>query len=91
MSKPWTTFGRHGDERAGGRRDPLQIWPDPECQLAFEHVEGVRVLMVDVRLGAALPALVTRPRRIEQLVREEDAKGAPLLIDDGLALAGRRV
>ena len=47
--------------------------------------------MVDVRLGAALPTLMTRPRRIEQLVREEDAKGAPLLIDDGLALAGRRV
>ena len=69
----------------------LQIRADAERQLTLEHVEGVRVLVVDVRLGAALPALVARPRRIEQLVREEDANGAPGLVDDGLAFAGRGI
>ncbi len=83
--------GRNGDERAGGRRDALKVGADAEGQLALEHVEGVRVLTVDVGLGAAFPALVARPRHVEQLVREEDAKGAPGLVDDGLALAGRGV
>jgi hypothetical protein len=43
--------------------------------------------MVDMGHGSALSGLVTRPRRIEQVMREEDANRAPGLVGDGLALA----
>jgi hypothetical protein len=40
-----------GDESAGGDRDRLGFAPDLEGQLALEDVEGVGVLVVNVRAG----------------------------------------
>ena len=62
----------NGDVRAGSRLHRLELRADAEGQLALEHVEGVRVLPVDVRLGAALAGPEARPGDVEVLVREED-------------------
>jgi hypothetical protein len=56
--------------------------------LALEHVEGIRVLTVDVGLGAALAGLVARPSHVEQLVRQQQPKSARGLVGDHLTLAG---
>jgi hypothetical protein len=47
-----------------------------------------RQLAVDVRVGALLAWLVPRPRHVEQVVREQDAHGAPGPLGDRLTLAG---
>jgi hypothetical protein len=39
------------NEAAGGDRDRLALAPDLEGQFALEDVEGVRVLVVNVRPG----------------------------------------
>ncbi len=83
--------GRNGDKGASGRRDPLQVGADTEGQLALEHIEGVRVLPVDVGLGAAFPGLVASPRDVEQVMSQEHPDGSPGLVHDGLALARRGV
>ncbi len=74
-----------------GRCDALQVGADAEGQLTLEHVERVRVLPVDVGLGAAFPGLVASPRDVEQVMSQEHSDGSPGLVHDGLALAGRGV
>ena len=63
--------------------------PMPEGQLALQHVERVRVLPVDVRLGTALGRPEVRPRDIEQVVREEQPDCVIGVVADGFALTGR--
>ena len=81
--------GRHGHERPCRRCHPLDVGADPERQLALEDVEGIEMLAVDVRIGAALASFVACPRDVEQLVGEEDSQRALWLLDDQLTLAGR--
>ena len=81
--------GRDGDEGAGWRCDGLQVGADPESELTLEHVERVRVLPVDVGLGAAFSGLVASPRDVEQLMSQEQPDSSLGLVHDGLALAGR--
>jgi hypothetical protein len=49
LRSEWATPGRHSHESAGGDRDRLGLAPDLEGQFALEDVEGIRVLVVDVR------------------------------------------
>ena len=79
--------GRHHDERAGRRRDESELGTDLEGHRAVEHVEGVDVVQVDVRLGAALPGRVARPRDVQPLVLAEDAELTGGRVGDRLALA----
>jgi len=46
------------------------------------------VVLVDVRLGAALAGGVTRPSEVEQIVVGENPQLAPSRVRDRLALAG---
>ena len=78
----------NGRERPGGRAHLLQVWPEAEDQLPFEHEERVDVLAVDVRVGAALARLVSRPRHVEPVVRQEQPHGPLCPVGDRLALAG---
>jgi hypothetical protein len=43
--------GRHSHEAAGRHCDPLAVAPDLERQLALENVEGIGVLVVNMRAG----------------------------------------
>ena len=52
-------FRRRGDESAGGDRDRLGLAPDLEGQFALEDVEGIGVLVVNVRAGDLFARLGT--------------------------------
>ena len=45
---------RNGDESAGGDRDRLGLAPDLEGQFALEDVEGIGVIVVNMRAGYVL-------------------------------------
>ena len=51
---------RDGDESAGRDGDGLGLASDLEGELAFQDVEGIRVLAVDIRPGHALAGCTTR-------------------------------
>src|SRR5205085_7022116 len=55
------------------RADRLCVRADLECQLTFEHVEPVDVLVVDVQVGSALAAGEARPRHVELRVLEQNS------------------
>ena len=61
LSKPWTTSGRHDEERPGGKR--VRAVAEVERELAVDDEERVRVLAVDVRRRSALAGAVVRTRR----------------------------
>ena len=78
--------GHHG-ERAGGSSDADELGPELESHVAREHVKGVDVVEVDMRLGAALPDGVARPGDVQPVVVAEDAQLAVRFVADRLALA----
>jgi hypothetical protein len=78
---------RDHDERAGGRRDEGELGADLEGHRAVEHVEGVDVMEVDVRLGAALPGRMTCPRHVQPVVLAENSQLAGGRVGDRLAPA----
>ena len=85
----WIDAGR--DEHEPARRHASQLLAagaDPEGELAFEHVPGVRVLLVDVRVGADLARLVARPGDVDELVVALEDHVSLGAVGDRLALAG---
>ena len=79
---------RRGCVRPRPAAGPRHVGPEPDLQLPLEHVEGVGVLPVDVRVGAFLAGLVAEPRDDQLLELGEDAQRPLGSVDDGLALAG---
>jgi hypothetical protein len=75
---------RRGDESAGGDRDRLRLAPDLEGQFAFEDVEGIGVLVVNVRGGYLFARCVLRVGDRDFLARHEDADLALLAPKDRL-------
>jgi hypothetical protein len=57
-----------------------------EGELACEHVEDVRVVKMDVRLGATLPDRVACPGHVQPVVLAQDAQLAIRRVSDRLAL-----
>jgi hypothetical protein len=80
---------RRGRERPRSRAHRLLLGPERELDLALEHVERVRVVVVDVRLGAFLARLVAEPRDDQGLELDEDAQRPLGPIGGRLAFAGR--
>jgi hypothetical protein len=75
---------RRCDECAGGDRDGLGLAADLEAQFALEDVEGVDVLVVNVRTGYPFPRRVARVGDRDLLPRDEDADLALLASKDRL-------
>ena len=73
--------------RSGGHR--LELWAERDFDLALEHVEGVGVAMVDVRVRPLLAGLVAEPRHDHVVELAEDPQRPLGAVGDGLALAGR--
>jgi len=69
---------RRGDESAGGDRDRLRLAPYFEGQLTLEDVEGIGVLVVNVRGRYPFARCVLRMGDRDFLARDEDADGARL-------------
>ena len=65
----------------------IELGAELESHVAREHVEGVDVVEVDMRLGAALPDGVARPGDVQPVVVAEDAQLAVRFVADRLALA----
>ena len=86
LSNPWIRFGGTITNVPGARADDVEIRPDAKAHLALEHVEGVDVLEVDVRLRAAFARLRAGLACIEQLVLEEHAHAPTRAVDDRLAV-----
>ena len=88
--KPWTTpGGTRATIPAGTTTAPI-LDPEPDGQLAGEHVEQVGVVQVDVQVGAFATRAEARPRRVERLVVGEDLDLAALgRVADHLAAAER--
>jgi hypothetical protein len=78
---------RHGDEAARRHADPLPSRAERERQLALEHVERVRVLAVNVRVGPALARRVARPGHRDLLAVGEKDDLPPLPLGDLLSVA----
>ena len=80
---------RDEHERPGRCDELLQLRAENERDLSREHVEGIRVVQVHVRLRAALSGRVPRPREIEQLVVGEDPQLALRRVADRFRLVDR--
>ncbi len=80
--------GRRGDEAAGRRADPVGLAAQHERQLASDHVEGVRVLAMDVQIGPALSRPIAHPRDRDVVPFGQDDEVAVLSLGDRLTLAG---
>ena len=80
---------RHPRERPGGHGRGLPLGAEPHGELALEHVEHVRVLPVDVEVGAVATGGETRPRRVQGLVVGEDLDPPVGGVADDLAARGR--
>ena len=79
-----------GVGRSGRQCRDLALGAQRELELALEHVEGVRVPVMDVQFRAVLARRVAE-RRHDQLVElAEDSERLLRAVGDGLALAGRR-
>jgi len=65
---------RRGGEGPGGRAHGLLLWAERELDLAVEHVERIRVVVMDVRVRALLARLVAEPRDDQRLELDEDAQ-----------------
>jgi hypothetical protein len=79
----------HGNESPGRDRDRLGLAPDLEGQLALEDVEGVGVLVVNVRTCYLFTRCIARLRDGDFLARDEDADLAPLAPKDRLPAVAR--
>jgi hypothetical protein len=77
--------GRHGDEAARRHTRLLRFRADQERQLSLEHVEGVRVLAVDVQVRPALAGRVAGPGDRQLGPLGQDHELSPLLVGDDLA------
>ena len=80
---------RRGDESAGGDRDRLGLAPDLEGQFALEDVEGIGVLVVNVRAGYLFARCVPRVGDRDVLARDEDADLALLASKNRLPVGDR--
>ena len=80
---------RRGREHARQRRQHLPLGPERQLELAVEHVEGVRVVVVDVLLGPVLAGCVAEPRQDQLVELAEDAERLLRPVGNDLALAGR--
>ena len=81
--------GRSPGEGAGSRAHRLKVGAERDLDLAFEHVEGVRVMVVDVRVGTLLAGLVAEPGHDHVVELGEDPQRPLRPVGDDLALAGR--
>jgi hypothetical protein len=81
--------GRRGGEAARGRADGFELGAERDLDLAFEHVEGVGVVVVDVRVRSLLAGLVAEPRHDHVGELGEDPQRPLGAVGDRLALAGR--
>ena len=84
----WTTFGGTATNVARRRPHRLDVGADAELQLAFEDVERIDMLVVDVRVGPALARLVLRPGGVEQRMLAERAHRASGAFRDRRGLVG---
>ena len=80
---------RCGGEGSGQRARGLPLGAQRELDLALEHVERVRVVVVDVRVGALLAGLVAEPGDDQRLEVGEDPERPLGPVRGRLALAGR--
>ena len=85
----WTTSGGAAAKVPGGRAHRLLLWAERELDLALEHVERVRVVVMDVRVRALLARLVAEPRDDQRLELGEDPQRPLGPVGGRLALAGR--
>jgi hypothetical protein len=81
--------GRSRGNRSRGSGDRLKLRPERELELALQHVEGIGVQPVDVRVGPLLARLVAEPRDDQVVELGEDAQRPLRAVRDGLAFAGR--
>ena len=81
--------GRCRSESARSRADRPGLGAERDFDLALEHVEGVGVVMVDVRVRPFLAGLVAEPRHDHVVELAEDPQRPLGTVGDGLALAGR--
>ena len=63
---------RHARERAGRHSDPLVVDAEPDLEETLEDVEEVRVVSVDVQVGAVVVRAQTPQRRPQSLMVGED-------------------
>jgi len=80
--------GRHGDRAAAGDRNGFCAVSDLECQLAFEDVERVGVVVVNVRSGHSFLRVVAGLGDGHVVARDENADLACLAAKNRLAVAG---
>jgi hypothetical protein len=69
--------------------DRLELGAEPHLDFAFEHVEGVGVVEVDVRVRAFLAGRIAEPRDDDLVEIGQDAEGLLRPVGDGLAFPGR--
>ena len=71
---------RRGSECAGAAGHRRRIGPEAELNLAFEHVERVRVLPVHVRVRALLAGLVAETRNddLREVAEDRDLPLGPV-------------
>ncbi|MDX6491719.1 MAG: hypothetical protein QOD43_1964, partial [Gaiellaceae bacterium] len=81
--------GRSRGKRSRRPGNRLEVGSERELELALQHVEGVGVQPVHVRVGPHLARLIAEPRDDELVELREDAQRPLRAIRDGLALAGR--
>jgi len=89
VAKGVDDVGRRGGEGSGQRAHGLLLGAQRELDLALEHVERVRVVVVDVRVGALLARLVAEPGDDERLEVGENPECPLGPVRSRLALAGR--
>ena len=85
----WTRLGGTATNVPGRRPHRFDVGADPELQLAFEDVERVDMLVVDVRVWPAFSRLVPGPGGVEQRVLAERAHRASRALRDRRGLFGR--
>ena len=76
---------RHPGERSGRHDRRLVLEPEPQGQLALEHVEEVGVVVMDVEVGAVAAGREARPGRVQGVVVGEDLDPALGRVADELA------
>jgi len=82
-------IGRRSSKVATGRAHRLLLGAERELELPFEHVERVRVVVMDVRVGACFTWLVAEPGDDQRLELGEDPERPLGPVRGRLALAGR--
>ena len=80
---------RHPGEVAGAHPHLLVLGAQPHRQLALEHVEEVRVVLMHVQVRALHPGTEARQRRVHRIAVGQDLYAASRLVTDDLAPAGR--